>query len=353
MEKNISVIFTGGTICTTINNGVMDTGEAAPLALIEFFKALNPQLSETVHLKPEKNFGILSENMTAEKWNEIAGYFAENIERFQECDGIIVAHGTDTLAYTTSLFSVLLKGFKIPVIFVSSNRPIMLEDKSINPDANGIENFAAAVECICSGLGPGIYATYKNPEDGRMYLHNGGHLIQCAIYDENFYSRDAVDITDDKKVDKLCLYKACDTEKCLLMNLKEKKLEDCILKINPYVGLNYDMFNLDGVRAVLHGTYHSGTACTAVTEKNKEKTSILYFFEKCAEKNIPFFYSPSLVEAGTAVYAGVPCIEHYVSNNQKIKILYGDTDELVYAKLMVAFSFDMPQEQLKQLLNYI
>ena len=94
----------------------MDTGEAVPLALIEFFKKLNPQLSETVHLKPEKNFGILSENMTAEKWNEIAGYFAENIERFQECDGIIVAHGTDTLAYTTSLFSVLLKGFKIPVI---------------------------------------------------------------------------------------------------------------------------------------------------------------------------------------------------------------------------------------------
>jgi len=73
MEKNISVIFTGGTICTTINNGVMDTGEAAPLALIEFFKALNPQLSETVHLKPEKNFGILSENMTAEKWNEMNG----------------------------------------------------------------------------------------------------------------------------------------------------------------------------------------------------------------------------------------------------------------------------------------
>ena len=350
MEKKISVIFTGGTICTTIKNGVMDTGETAPMALIEFFKELNPRLSNSVHIDTEKNFGILSENMTADKWNEIGRYFVENIERFQECDGIIVAHGTDTLAYTTSLFSVLLKGFKIPVIFVSSNRPIMLEDESLNPDANGIENFTAAVECICSGLEQGVYATYKNPEDGRMYLHNGGHLIQCAIYDENFYSRDAIDITEKKDVEGLCLYKTCDSEKLLIMKLKEKKLEDCILKISPYVGLNYDVFSLDGVRAVLHGTYHSGTACITAIEQNEDKTSILYFFEKCAKQNIPFFYSPSLVEAGSVVYAGVPCIEHCTVNGQKIKILYGETDELVYAKLIIAFSFGLME---KQLLNYI
>ncbi len=353
MEKKISVIFTGGTICTTIKNGVMDTGDKAPMALIEFFKEFNPQLSESVHIDIEKNFGILSENMTADKWNEIAGYFAENIEKFHECDGIIVAHGTDALAYTTSLFSVLLKGFKIPVVFVSSNRPIMLEDGNLNPDANGIENFTAAVECICHGIGRGIYATYKNPEDDRMYLHNGGHLIQCAIYDDNFYSRDAIDITEDKSVENLCLYKVCDNEKLIIMKIKEKKLENCILKINPYVGLNYDIFNLAGVRAVLHGTYHSGTACTEATGQNGDKTSILYFFEKCAEQNIPFFYSPSLVEAGNAVYAGVPCIEHHIANNQKIKILYGETDELVYAKLIIAFSFGLTEEQLKQLLNYI
>lgn len=282
MKKKILVIFTGGTICTTVKNGVMSTGTAAPMALIEFFRKENPQLSGLVQIDTGKNLGILSENMTVDKWNEIAGYFAENIEKFQSYDGVVIAHGTDTLAYTTSLFSVLLKGFLVPMIFVSSNRPIMLENGNKNPDANGVDNFTAAVDCICKGIGCGVYATYKNPKDSRMYLHNGGHLIQCSIYDDNFYSRDAIDISNGLTAGHLSLFEKCDTNDLLIMRIKEKKLKDCILKVTPYVGLNYDMFNLAGVRVVLHGTYHSGTACTVKTAEcpdyteNKGSISLFY-----------------------------------------------------------------------------
>ncbi len=341
-KKRIFVIFTGGTICTLIKNGVMDTDNKATSALIDFYKKSNSFCKDEIDFTEGESFHILSENMTVDCWNKLTLYFLNNIEKLREYDGIIIAHGTDTLAYSTSLFSVLLKGFEIPVIFVSSNFSIMNEDGSENSQANGNINFKAAVECIYKGICSGVYATYKNPNDRRIYLHNGSHLIQCTIYDENFYSRDPLNITS---LDKLNLKDLWWREKdnknnMLILKLKDKALENCILKINPYVGLNYDLYNLEKVKAVLHGVYHSGTSCVVKNHKDAEydNSSVLYFFDKCAELNIPFYYSPSLTGDGCNVYASVPYIKNHTANGQKPIILYGDTEELVYAKLLVKYS---------------
>lgn len=352
--KNILTIFTGGTICTTIKNGVMDTGSEAPAALIDLYKKSDSFCKDDVAIDPDKNFGILSENMTTDKWNEIAGHFLDNLKKFSGYDGIIIAHGTDSLAYTTSLFSFLLKGFNTPVFFVSSNRSILLESGLQNPDANGCNNFRAAVECIYRGILPGVYATYKNPSDGKMYLHSGAHLLQCRIYDENFYSRDAVDISTSTDFSSLGEENISLKNKMLINRLKNTKLNSCVLKINPYVGMNYDMFDLSNVKAVLHGTYHSGTACVVATEKNQDyscSSSILNFFDRCAAANIPFYFSPSLVGEEFNVYASVPLIEHHSYNGQSPVFLYGDTEELIYTKLLFAYSVGLNADEISELLN--
>ncbi len=359
MKKKILTVFIGGTICTTIENGVMNTSSAASSALIEYYKNGNSPFREQVEIEEGENFGILSENMTVDIWNRMIKYFLDNLSEMSRYDGIVVAHGTDTLAYTTSLFSLLLRGFGVPVIFVSSNYSIIQENKMPNLKANGVDNYRAAIECICQGISPGVYATYKNPEDGRMYLHSGAHLRQCEIYDENFYSRDAVDITDFNGVNLTSLWKESENtfDDMPIKSLKEKKLENKILKINPYVGLNYDMFNLADVKAVLHGTYHSGTACVVKTEKepnySHSNSSILRFFDKCAtaDRPIPFYFSPSKVGEEVNVYASVPFIEHHITNNQKPVILYGQTDELIYVKLLFACSVDLEKEQIDLLLS--
>ena len=357
MEKKLLVIFTGGTICTTIKNGVMSTTTKATAALIDLFKKSSSLYKDCVYLDEGKKFNILSENMTVSKWNEIIEYFQETLPTLSEYSGIIVAHGTDTLAYSTALFSQLLKGIAIPVFFVSSNHPILLEDDTPNPAANGAENFRTAVECICRNIKPGVYVTYKNPDDGLMYLHKGEHLTQCEIYDENFYSKDALDITDPnlRVFETVNKYESFTTDNLPIMKMKDKRLEDCILKVVPFVGLNYDMLNPEKAKAILHGTYHSGTACVVRTADNSDYTSeansILYFFDKCAAYNIPFYYSPSKVGEKDTVYASVPFIEkHTAPNGQRIQIHYGQTDELMYVKLLIAYSLNFTQEQINEFL---
>ncbi len=350
-KDQILVVFTGGTICTTIKNGEMNTDSEAPMALIDFYKKSDSFCKDEVHLKKGDEFNILSENMTVNKWNMLIDYFQRILKNDENYIGIIVAHGTDTLAFSTSMFSLLLKGVKIPVVFVSSNNPIMTEDNKKNPLANGVENFTSAVECIYKGLPAGVYATYKNTEDNKMYLHKGENLIQCAIYDDNFYSKDAIDITDLEKVQ-------FEAEKTInsnipIINIGEKRLTDCVLKVNPYVGLNYNMYNLERVKAVLHSTYHSGTSCVEKTEKQNDysENSVLYFIDKCAEKNIPFYYSPSKTGEESNVYASVPFIENHIVNGQKPHFCYGDTEELIYCKLLYAYSLGFSQEEICQLLN--
>ncbi len=341
--KRILVVFTGGTICTTIKNGEMDTDSKTTMALIDFYNKSKSFCKADVMLENGKEFNILSENMTVQKWNELIAYFQNILKGQLEYDGIVVAHGTDTLAYSTSMFSLLLKGIKIPVVFVSSNKPIMNENGTRNDSANGVENFIASIETIYKNLPAGVYAIYKNSEDNKMYLHEGKNLIQCAIYDDNFYSKNAVDITDLENIEFSPKEAA---HEMLIMKMGNKKLKDCILKVNPYMGLNYNMYNLERVKAVLHGTYHSGTSCV-----EGEESSILYFIDKCAESNVPFYYSPSKKSGESNIYASVAYIEKHIANGQKPHFCYGDTEELTYCKLLYAYSMDLTEAEIDSLLN--
>lgn len=172
-KSNILVIFTGGTICTTIENGEMGVDGAAVSALVDFYKKSDSVFKQNVNLIKGPQFDILSENMTITKWNDIISYLRSIAEDFPKYKGIIIAHGTDTLAYSAAMFSLLLTGTPIPVFFVSSNYSIMRADGLPNLKANGNANFKAAVECICMGVSPGVYATYQNPRDPKNVSSQG------------------------------------------------------------------------------------------------------------------------------------------------------------------------------------
>lgn len=349
--KNILVIFTGGTICTTLKEGKMNTDETASFALLDTYKKGDSFCKKDITLVPNKNFGILSENMTVDKWNDIISHLKTKLSDLNDIKGIIIAHGTDTLAYSAALFSELLRGISVPVFFVSSSKPILTKDEKVNADANGIDNFKYAVECIYKEITPDVYVTYKNT-DNKMYLHKGQNLIQCRIYEDDFYSRGMLDITDFKN--QIPKNKAITEKEPLIMRL-ENPLCDCVLKIEPYVALNYSFFNLEGVRAVLHSTYHSGTSCVVKTENEPEiiqkNSSILTFFERCAQRDIPFFYSPSKRGAEADVYASVPFIEECEAKGKRVNFCYGMTNELLYARLLIACSMNLNETDIYEYIN--
>lgn len=93
-----------------------------------------------------------SSNMSVADWNRIGGMIADNYGRY---DGFVVLHGTDTMAYTASALSFMLKGLDKPVILTGSQIPLC-EVRSDGRD-NLITSLIIAGEskigevCICFG----------------------------------------------------------------------------------------------------------------------------------------------------------------------------------------------------------
>lgn len=120
MQKRIFILNTGGTISSV----KMDHGyEPAPgyveaaMASIPSFK--HPDLPH-YHIK-EYNPLLDSSNMTVSDWNRVATDIATH---YDEYDGFVIFHGTDTMAYTASALSFMLENLTKPVILTGSQIPL-------------------------------------------------------------------------------------------------------------------------------------------------------------------------------------------------------------------------------------
>ena len=332
VQKNILLILTGGTICSFSNsNGEQsaDTQKAQTVIVENFRKSTSVYSSEDcVAFNPISPLNILSENMNINTWNTLINSLKK--QNFSSCDGVIILHGTDTLAYTASLLSLLLAGITVPVIMVSSQLA------PYNPDANGNANFKAAVELICNGIKPNIYAVYRNEENDKsktMYVHYASHLLQCANHSNNFYSADMTPISSDNAVFE---GKKSPTTSMLLNDERFSNLCAKVLKIQPYVGLDYNSFSLKGVDAIVHGTYHSTTAATIDNPQSADYNNSIIYLKKelCDKQNppIPVFMEPYLQTTyettGDALRCGILPIKGLTSEMAYVKVLVGCSMEL-------------------------
>ena len=350
--KNILLILVGGTICTALNEkGNLSVNEKAGILLRENYYKSDSPYADKVQIEPTENLHILSENMTIDKWNVIIETYRKYVAK-KSYDGIIMAHGTDTLAYSAALFSMLLSDTKIPIFLVSANENLKSER------SNGNANFRCAVECICRGISPNVYVPYKNLSDNKMYIHLASRLKQCENYTEDFHSVGEFDVTEMTEKNYRVYFEKLDEmypqkkRKSAVNILGNWQLTECILYITPYVGINYAAYNYSTFLAVLHGTFHSGTACAQKTEKCSEygKNSILYLLDEClnAEKTVDVYFAPSILKTGT--YETVGTIGNHTVNGKKANFMYGYTYEMAYAKLVIAYSLFEEEEKRKEFL---
>ncbi|MFP4345369.1 MAG: asparaginase [Anaerolineales bacterium] len=119
-QRRVYVAYTGGTI------GMVRTPEGyapSPGYLQERLEGM-PELQDPrmpayeVH---EYEPLLDSSNMTPADWVKIARDIAAHYDDF---DGFIVLHGTDTLAYTASALPFMLQGLRKPVILTGSQIPL-------------------------------------------------------------------------------------------------------------------------------------------------------------------------------------------------------------------------------------
>lgn len=120
-KKNICILYTGGTIGMVKKNGSYVPG---PKGYLE--KTLG-NIQELQH-KDMPTFNIHeysplmdSANMIPEDWVRVGAYITKNYHRY--C-GFIILHGTDTMAYTASALSFMLKNLCKPIILTGSQIPL-------------------------------------------------------------------------------------------------------------------------------------------------------------------------------------------------------------------------------------
>ncbi len=344
MKKQILTVYTGGTIGTMFDGVARSLAPAqAKRAIIEKFLASN---SPYAHLGEDLFFDsafpkeqqTLSENMTIEKLNEIICHIKSF--DFNAFCGIIILHGTDTLAYTAALFSMLFCDTQIPIMLVSGDRPPMDEKSNAN------ENFKTAVELILDGIAPNVYAPYRNA-DKVMHLHLGSNIMQSANFTDDFLSApcDKSFFVGDRGENETLMQKCAALSKNRVP-LESKKcaqagrFSDSVLLLFPYTGLDYARISLDNIRAVLHGTYHSGTVCV---ERNQPQDSyssrsILYLQKACKVRGIPLFLAPG--KLGKEQYSSVRDAE------QNDVVVLNMTIEAAYGKLLVGTSLGLTGDEL-------
>lgn len=119
MKRKVLIIYTGGTI------GMEKDYETNSLRAFDFNHIFN-KIPEMNLLECEVSVHQFSEPLDSsdvgpEEWKEIAQLIEKNYHSF---DGFLILHGTDTMAYTASALSFMLKNLRKPVILTGSQLPI-------------------------------------------------------------------------------------------------------------------------------------------------------------------------------------------------------------------------------------
>ena len=159
----ILLLSTGGTIASKID---YRTGAVTPALTASDLNDAVPEIANIANIDAEVLFSEYSENLQPEHWVETA----KKIESVANSDykGIIIAHGTDTMHYSSTFLSFALSGLKIPVVFVGSQR------SSDRPSSDAALNLIAATRLIAETDAKGVYIVmHHNESDDTISCHLG------------------------------------------------------------------------------------------------------------------------------------------------------------------------------------
>lgn len=132
--KKLLLLTTGGTIASRPSvEGLVPGMDGEELG--RRLRALGGEYALTVR----DILRLDSSNIQPEEWQIIARAVWEAREEY---DGIVITHGTDTMAYTASILSFMLRGIPIPVVLTGAQLPIE------HPLTDALENMRIATVSI-------------------------------------------------------------------------------------------------------------------------------------------------------------------------------------------------------------
>ena len=136
----VTLLGTGGTIASRLD---YRTGAVIPAFTPGELYGAVPELADICNLTTHKLFGVFSENMGWEQYVELAQAIGDEIAT--GVDGIVIGHGTDTMAHTAAVLSFMVQNSPVPIVLVGSQR------SSDRPSSDAALNLIHAVRSAAYG----------------------------------------------------------------------------------------------------------------------------------------------------------------------------------------------------------
>ncbi len=254
MERNILVIYTGGTI-GMIKDDV--SGALKPFNFEDIYTHIPMLKLFNYHI----DFFIFpnlidSSNVSIDFWVELANCIEKNYEDY---DGFVVLHGSDTMSYTASALSFMLKNLNKPVVLTGSQLPLgVIRTDGRDNIINAIEVSAAHIDetpiipevCIC--FENKIYRgnrTFKNNAENFQAFMSPNYPPLAEVGVKIKYNFEAILKPNFKK----------------LSVIKNLNRNIAVLKLFPGIRPEVirSVIETNGLKALILETYGSGNAPTS------------------------------------------------------------------------------------------
>ncbi len=133
-KAQILIIYTGGTLGMDYN----EKGELVPCAFDSVLRRAPSAMELHINMAVISfETPIDSSNVEVKHWQAMAQIIEEH---YDDYDGFLILHGTDTMAYSASALSFMLNGLNKPVIFTGAQLPIA------SPRSDATENLVTSLE---------------------------------------------------------------------------------------------------------------------------------------------------------------------------------------------------------------
>jgi glutamyl-tRNA(Gln) amidotransferase subunit D len=272
----IGLFATGGTIGSKVDYA---TGAVTAKYSAEDILDLVPEISEIANIEGFLIFNKLSENLTPRDWKLIASKVAEKLDEFE---GVVITHGTDTMAFTASALSFMFERLGKPVILTGAQR------SSDRPSSDVHLNLLASVRLAATGrIAEVMVVMHGETEDTYALAHRGVRVKKLHTS-----RRDAFVTVNDVPLAKIWKdhieylredYRPRSSEPAELF----QDLEERVAIVKYYPGMDPEILELlvdRGYRGILlegTGLGHVGEHLLPVIQRGREEGVIFAMVSQC------------------------------------------------------------------------
>ncbi len=163
-QLRLLFMSTGGTIVSKVE---YETGAVKPAINASELVEMVPEILEDVsEIKVVELYRIFSEDMSPEIWGSIAERVGKALS--EGYNGVIVAHGTDTLSYTAAALAFSLRNLPSPVMLVGAQR------SSDRPSTDSVLNLRACPKIAAKApFGEVVVVMHGHISDTYILVHRG------------------------------------------------------------------------------------------------------------------------------------------------------------------------------------